>query len=145
MTDESDRFPQITPTTYFLTIRAAYESRESTVELRFVLSARMLLLDEVVGSSPAGKHLERVGSGTVRRRRVDVESQTGLARQFHRLVVEVELTDHRVPQPLLPAAVELHVVRGPAMKTRHLGSLEVSAVGLGTMGFSHGYPPGRRR
>ena len=28
------------------------------------------------------------------------------------------------------------------MKTRMIGSLEVSAVGLGTMGFSHGYGPG---
>ena len=28
------------------------------------------------------------------------------------------------------------------MKTRHVGKLEVSAVGLGCMGFSHGYGPG---
>ena len=28
------------------------------------------------------------------------------------------------------------------MRTRRLGSLEVSAVGLGCMGFSHGYGPG---
>ncbi len=28
------------------------------------------------------------------------------------------------------------------MRTRKIGNLEVSAVGLGTMGFSHGYGPG---
>ena len=28
------------------------------------------------------------------------------------------------------------------MRTRKIGHLEVSAVGLGTMGFSHGYGPG---
>ena len=28
------------------------------------------------------------------------------------------------------------------MRTRKIGSLEVSAVGLGCMGFSHGYGPG---
>jgi aryl-alcohol dehydrogenase-like predicted oxidoreductase len=31
---------------------------------------------------------------------------------------------------------------GEAMKTRTLGNLEVSTVGLGAMGFSHGYGPG---
>ena len=28
------------------------------------------------------------------------------------------------------------------MRIRKIGNLEVSAVGLGTMGFSHGYGPG---
>jgi aryl-alcohol dehydrogenase-like predicted oxidoreductase len=28
------------------------------------------------------------------------------------------------------------------MRTRKLGNLDVSAVGLGAMGFSHGYGPG---
>lgn len=28
------------------------------------------------------------------------------------------------------------------MRTRTIGTLDVSAVGLGTMGFSHGYGPG---
>ena len=31
------------------------------------------------------------------------------------------------------------------MRTRKIGSLEVSAVGLGCMGFSHGYGPGVKR
>jgi hypothetical protein len=36
----------------------------------------------------------------------------------------------------------IYTMRGRTMRTRTLGSLQVSAVGLGAMGFSHGYGPG---
>ena len=41
--------------------------------------------------------------------------QPGLGGELHRLEVEVELADDRMAQPLLPAAVELDVVGGPAL------------------------------
>ena len=46
---------------------------------------------------------------------VDVEHKSGIGRELHRLDVEIEAADDGVVEALLAAAVELAVVRGPAL------------------------------
>ena len=76
-----------------------------------VRSARRTVLggkSRVLTGDPGRQELHCVGGRRAVSRRVDVGPQTGLGRWFHRLEVEVELANRRMPQPLSSGPVVPH-------------------------------------
>ena len=79
--------------------------------LRLMSGRRRIL--EFAGSSPTRKQFEAVLRPRAGLGGVDEQRQSRIGRQFHALIPQFELANHRMMQVLHAGAVQAHVVRGP--------------------------------
>src|SRR6478736_9063800 len=65
----------------------------------------------LLAGGPGGEQLQTVGGRGTGCGGIDIELQPGFRRQWHRLEIEIELTDHGMVEPLAARTVVAHILR----------------------------------